>query len=262
MKLVLARLNLLYISVITISLLLTSQGNAKFDATSAVGLWFFDEGAGKEAKDSSEKANTGQISGAKWVDGKFDKALEFDGVDDIVDCGIAESLNIAKGSFGLWLKFGAKPSALGHAVNPLAKSEQYWIHGSSAVNNDPDNSIQVKIGVGGTRYIATTGANFIETGVWYHVFGTYDGKALKLYVDGEEEGEDTKPSGDIDKTANILAIGTWSARVDFFQGAIDEVVVTTQVLTANEIQAIFKGGLLAASPAGNLAITWGAIKIH
>jgi len=235
MKFVLARLNLLYVSFIVMALMLTGQSFAAIDPEAIVGMWLFDEGTGKEAKDYSEKGNTGQISGAKWVDGKFNQALEFDGVDDVVDCGTAENLNIAKGSFGLWLKFGAKPSDLGHAVNPLAKSEQYWIHGSSAVNNDPDNSIQVKIGVGGTRYIATTGANFIETGVWYHVFGTYDGKALKLYVDGEEEGEDTKPSGDIDKTTNILAIGTWSARVDFFQGTIDEVVVTTQVLTANEI---------------------------
>ncbi len=91
-------------------------------------------------------------------------------------------------------------SDVGHVMNPLAKAEQYWIHGSSAVNNDPDNSIQAKIGVGGKRYIATTTANFIQKGVWYQVFGTYDGDTLKLYVDGEAKGANKEPSGDIDKT--------------------------------------------------------------
>jgi len=226
MKVILAKLSILCVSVIAMSFWFQGRSSAKLEPKAVVAIWLFDEGKGDKATDSSGKGNDKPITGAKWVDGKFGKSLEFDGVDDIVDCGTDESLNIAKGSFGLWLKFGAKPSDVGHAMNPLAKAEQYWIHGSSAVNNDPDNAIQAKIGVGGKRYIATTAANFIQKGVWYHVFGTYDGDTLKLYVDGAEKGANKEPTGDIDKTSNILAIGTWSARIDFFQGAIDEVVIT------------------------------------
>ena len=54
-----------------------------------VGAWHFDEGQGNIAHDSSGNNNHGTIYGAKWVDGKFGKALEFDGVDDYVEIGRA-----------------------------------------------------------------------------------------------------------------------------------------------------------------------------
>lgn len=52
---------------------------AKIDPETAVGVWLLDEGAGKTTKDSSGKEHEGTINGAKWKDGKFGKALEFDG---------------------------------------------------------------------------------------------------------------------------------------------------------------------------------------
>jgi hypothetical protein len=109
-------------------------------------------------------------------------------------------------------------------MNPLAKREQYWIHAS---NND---SIQVKVSVGGTRYIASTGSNFITLDTWYHVIGTYDGEELKLYVNGNLENTNTAPSGNIDTGSAILAIGTWSSLIDYFQGTIDEARVYNHVI--------------------------------
>jgi len=49
-----------------------------------VGAWKFDEGSGTIAYDSSGNNNHGTIYGATWVDGKFGKALQFDGIDDYV----------------------------------------------------------------------------------------------------------------------------------------------------------------------------------
>jgi len=147
------------------------------------------------------------------------------------------SLNIAEGSWGLWLKFDVKPSDAGHLMNPIAKAEQNWVHASS------DDSIQAKITVGGTRYIATTGANFIKVDVWYHVFGTYDGETLKLYVDGTEEDSNHDPSGNLDTTSNIFAIGTWSSPTDYFQGVIDEVKIYSCALTAGDIWDEYQAGL-------------------
>ena len=45
-----------------------------------LGQWLFEEGAGKKVEDSSGQGNDGELIGKpKWVDGKFGKALEFDG---------------------------------------------------------------------------------------------------------------------------------------------------------------------------------------
>jgi hypothetical protein len=48
--------------------------------TGLVGEWHFDG----DAKDSSGNGNDGTIYGATFVEGKFGKALSFDGVDDYV----------------------------------------------------------------------------------------------------------------------------------------------------------------------------------
>ena len=59
-----------------------------------VGAWKFDEGSGNIAYDSSGNNNHGTIYGATWVDGKFGKALQFDGIDDYVNISASSSLDI------------------------------------------------------------------------------------------------------------------------------------------------------------------------
>ena len=86
MRVVLAKLSLVCISLIVISLMLTGQSSAKIDQETIVGMWLFDEGKGEVTKDSSGNGNDGKLmNGPKWVDGKFGKALEFDGTDDNVE---------------------------------------------------------------------------------------------------------------------------------------------------------------------------------
>ena len=52
-----------------------------------VAYYSFDEGEGNVLHDLSGNGNDGTIYGAKWVDGKYGKALEFDGRNNYVDCG-------------------------------------------------------------------------------------------------------------------------------------------------------------------------------
>ena len=68
-----------------------------------VGWWRFDEGTGTTAGDSSGNGNIGTISGASWVDGKFGKALSFDGTNDYVTVPYSSSLNSPK-TFITWIK--------------------------------------------------------------------------------------------------------------------------------------------------------------
>jgi hypothetical protein len=69
--------------------------NPIYDETGLVGSWHFNEGSGTVAYDSSGNNNNGNlVNGPTWVDGKFGKALSFDGVDDYVDIpsGVPSSL--------------------------------------------------------------------------------------------------------------------------------------------------------------------------
>ena len=59
-----------------------------------VAHYTFDEGSGSVAHDVSGNDNHGKIDGAKFVKHEDGYALRFDGVDDHVDCGNPEILNI------------------------------------------------------------------------------------------------------------------------------------------------------------------------
>ena len=74
-----------------------------------VAYWPFDEGKGKDTKDASGNGNDGEIHDAEWVDGKFGKALEFDGNfvlvpnDDSYNFDKEQSFSIV-----LWINYEAK----------------------------------------------------------------------------------------------------------------------------------------------------------
>ncbi|MFQ6055938.1 MAG: hypothetical protein ACE5J3_08170, partial [Methanosarcinales archaeon] len=84
--------------------------SANVQAQSDEGLvaeWHFDEGSGGIVKDSSGNSNDGIIHGATWVDGKYGKALRFDGVNDYVEISDNPSLYFSSGeSFSVtaWIK--------------------------------------------------------------------------------------------------------------------------------------------------------------
>ena len=80
--------------VLFIAGVLTASSYAKLDPKTIAGVWLLDESTGNTAKDSSGNGNDGKLmNGPKRVDGEFGKALEFDGVDDYVDCGGNTILN-------------------------------------------------------------------------------------------------------------------------------------------------------------------------
>ena len=87
----------------------------------------------------------------------------------------------------------------------------------------------------------------IWDGNWHHVVGTYDGTAIRLYVDGVEVGIGTPYSEPIayggDYNSHIY-IGAFDAALNYasFLGKIDEVGIFNRALNLTEIQQIFNAG--------------------
>ena len=83
----------LFSLVLVSSLVLPSVVSAI--STSHVGWWKLDDGSGITAADSTSYGNHGTLfNGPVWVSGYDGGALQFDGVDDYVDCGNDASLSI------------------------------------------------------------------------------------------------------------------------------------------------------------------------
>ena len=79
--------------------------------------------------------------------------------------------------------------------------------------------------------------NFLEPGKWHHVVFTYDGSAVKLFVNGLlVEGVGTTGYSNTD---NIFYLGTWDGSSEMFQGSMDEVVVYKDALSDTEIADLY-----------------------
>ena len=75
-----------YISLLLVVVLIMGFATLlKAGGDESLALYFtFDEGKGDKAIDQSGRGTEGEINGGKWVEGKFDKGLEFNGTTDYV----------------------------------------------------------------------------------------------------------------------------------------------------------------------------------
>ena len=98
-------LMLVYVVLMVMSSFFANLSYAEIDPQTCVGMWLFDQGEGKVVEDASGNDGDGDIFGAKWVDGKFGKALEFDGDSNYVEVKNSDSLNpTEKISICMWIK--------------------------------------------------------------------------------------------------------------------------------------------------------------
>ncbi len=228
----------------------------------------FNEGAGATAADASGNGRTGGLAGgATWTTGRYGSAVSLDGVSGRVDVP-------ALGTFyksGFTLEAWVKPRVAQSDVSVLGT----WVNGD---NGGP--MIWVDHISGRYRLTLAKGAvtEYLDSGrtpavgQWQHLSATYDGSVARFYVDGFETASKSF-------TGNVGDSNTWRVGAygpgpgGFFDGAIDEVRVYDQPLTAQEVLADFAapigladlnpptapgGFVLTSATANELAVAWQA----
>lgn len=247
------------ISFFIIVLMATTISYAKVDPKTIIGMWLVDEGNGETTKDSSASGNNGEIVGAKWANGNIGKALEFDGVNDYVDCtGNKDALDITDTiTVTAWLKTPqpAKNFQMfvthGMAVWELrCNSTSGTVHFCAQINN---------VWIDQTKYNTKT---ILSADKWYHVAGTFDGKRVTTWLNGTDDGH-FDAEGKIASSQNPVNFGK---RVEddntyFFIGTLDEVAVFNVALTEDDVKEVMKGlSSSAVLASGKLSTSWGKIK--
>jgi len=220
-----------------------------------MGYWSFDEGSGMLAVDNSGNGNNGtlinspiwKLPGQDTVSGG---ALRFDSYDDEYVDLPDDILDVSKDfSVSFWCllrsNIGGNQS---YSINPRA----FGLVGTDKVQilMKGRNQFEVKVedSVGTTRVDKLTPSNFSED-VWYHVVVTVSStNTVKIYVNAVEQ---TLSDGSVSGTV-ISAIGTGISESGYYwHGHIDEVRVYQEILTTNEVKALY------LNPAGNKGV-----KIH
>ena len=94
---------------------------------------------------------------------------------------------------------------------------------------------------GNTQFLSGPTASPVSA--WTHVAITYDGAALRLFINGTQVASQAT-TGAIQATDNPLWIGGNSPYGEYFQGLIDEVRVYNRALTQADIQADMNTGIV------------------
>ncbi|PYK29702.1 MAG: hypothetical protein DME57_09485, partial [Verrucomicrobia bacterium] len=130
-------------------------------------------------------------------------------------------------------------------VNPTNAEENGVIAGKTESGNN-DYLLYLNGGVlvgiikaGGSE--STIGGGVLPVGSWSHVALTYDGTAIKIYVNGIQIDSLPK-TGNLDGTDAEVAIGGRNADDLQLVGLVDEVEVFGRALSASEIAAIYGAG--------------------
>ncbi|MGH9263979.1 MAG: LamG-like jellyroll fold domain-containing protein [Acidimicrobiales bacterium] len=205
-----------------------------------VSHWRLGEASGTTAADSvgtnpGSYRNGVALGGASLVSGDTaNKAASFDGNDDSVavqsSSGLSPSSTV---TVEAWIQPSAIPSP-GNFASVATKAESYALQ-----FNGPQ--LEFTTMVNGARRRVQAPAGAVTAGGTYHVVGTYDGSAQRLYVNGSQVASASYP-GPMGVNTNRVVLGSWDTASEFFAGAIDEVAVYAKALTAAQVANHFSVG--------------------
>ncbi len=227
------------------------------------GAWSFDEGSGKKVKDSVA-GNDGELEGStKFVaDGKFGGAVQFPGKgDSYVLIPHKDYMDADAYTFTAWTKL--EPGSYQYIAwknGPVfpdqgaARHIDIWI-------DQTHNPVFMWSEEGGADFTQLHGKTIIADETWHHITKWYDGKSIRMYIDGKLDVEaDTNKL--MENGEDDLWIGARPGDV-FATGLIDEVGFFTKAISEAELKTVMNESLtrLAAVEGKNkLSTTWGDMK--
>ncbi len=225
--------------VLVLSVALTSAAKAEL-----VGWWRFDEGSGTIVTDLSEYGNNGTLQGdPQWVNGKFGKALQFNGIDEFVEIPHADILTVDNEvTVMAWINTER------HA---FSDTENY--QGIVAKSNSPRSYSLYTQGSGTLHfsttstttnaYVGSSSSGQVPLNEWVHVAAKVEDGGHVYYINGEPAGtggSDIVLPG-TDDTSPVVIGRTGEGASRSFLGMIDDVRIYNHALTQEEIQVIMQG---------------------
>jgi len=193
------------------------------------------EGAGNRTYDLTHNGNDGVLTnGPLWKPGRNGTAIEFDGVNDYVDCGNGPSLQITDAiTIEAWATI-ADSTAILHVVDKLAVPLGYNVYFLSGKTG----KVRWLNFSGGAHYIDTNTASW-TVGWRYHLVATYDGSRQKIYVGGILDKEGNEDAYKLGVASTNLRIGTNNGNGLPFSGLISDVRIWNRALSAQEVQDLY-----------------------
>jgi len=194
-------------------------------------------GSGTVWSDLSRGENNGTLKNGPTFNSGNGGSIVFDGVDDFVE--IQNQIQFDQTdpfTLSSWVK---SPSV---GDNQIINNENSSYTGYRLNINGLAN---IEIGLRSSIFddIAIETLNSINTDIWYHIVGTYDGTSnasgMKIYINGVEEStnilSNTLTSSTLSNQRTLLGIRRISPPPDPLRGNIANVQIYNRTLSATEI---------------------------
>jgi len=213
--------------------------------------WTFDDDPERLARDRSACHFDGVKQGATLTEGVRGKGLRCDG--GTVAVGPHELLSPSSGiTVALWLRADEPNQEDRWILNTVGAADTGYRLGMARgrlgwqIPQEPWSHLLVA-------------PDRLPPGRWTHVAATYDGRAMRLYVDGKLKGELPR-AGAIRPSEAKLVLGSYgqSDRRHNFIGAIDEVKLYDRALSEAEIAEDMRPDPNSSSPTATSAIVDGS----
>lgn len=209
-------------------------------AKDLVGCWLFNERSGDRIYDLSNNGNDGILTSmdpiSDWVFGEDGPALDFDQVDDYINAGSNNSLNIigAGLSIVVWFNGRANPAGWESLVGKRSGSQAY------SLELGVDHVIRfATYGVSDTEM--TTDTNAYSSGELTHIVASYAGAFKTIYVNGAQEKQ-VAATGNITTSASNLGFASLNggAASSLFDGSISKIImIFSRGLSAEEAMQLY-----------------------
>ncbi|MFN2576660.1 MAG: LamG-like jellyroll fold domain-containing protein [Pyrinomonadaceae bacterium] len=232
-------------------------------ATQPAGMvaWYPGDGNAHDIKGG----NNGTLQGgATFASGKVGQSFSLDGVDDLVNVPDANVLHLQTFTIDAWV----------NSTQPFTNDEAIIIKSTLSADTGNELAYGLRVLSGGQaegRITNAAGATStvvsaatLSANQFYHLALSYDGAALKLYVNGILDGTTTTTLIP-DPNTNPLTIGAWQSVsagvIQHWPGLIDEVEVFNTVLNSSDIAAIYNASYLGkcrtcTTPPGAMISWW------
>jgi Concanavalin A-like lectin/glucanases superfamily len=226
-------------------------------APGVMGEWSFDEGAGQIAADTGPFALPGQLGATTapadddpaWVPGLSGNALHFDG-RAAVRLPDSDRLDAPLITAEVVLRSPSSPGAWRYIVS---RGGRECLAGAYGLYTAAAGGIAFYVFDGSAYVVSPVVAPAdIWNGAWHHVAGTFDGSAVRIYLDGRLVGSPTPAGLSIDYGTTTLRtyFGRYAGDCDLgFAGDLDQVRLWSSALDPNAVVTAAAGSGVVAGGA-------------
>ncbi|MCF8261567.1 MAG: T9SS type A sorting domain-containing protein [Melioribacteraceae bacterium] len=192
-----------------------------------------DEGEGENITDAQKEYEGELKNSPKWIDGKINSALNFNGEDQWVYFPGTHDIPFE----GKALTIAAWVNAKENKTSQIVEKGDWDGHQLGMGKWDGWFG---SIYVGENKHTLHWKHGRPVLGEWYQLAVIYDGEYVRFYVNGELQDEE-EASGNLKTNSREIAIASNNGSQKFFNGSIDDVKFIFKALTAEDLKSEYQG---------------------